>query len=182
MTQSDTFNFAVSSNGDLSGGSNSAADPGFGRDVAALSLESQVQTPSEDTAPILVVDDSKTNIDLVQSYLARMKLASAGAGNGPEAIEMAKKLQPSPILLDVMMPGMNGLEVCRVLKNDQATSAIPIIFLSARKQTDHKVQGMAIGAVDYITKPFNPSELEIRIRSALRTKSLQDKPEPKKVP
>ena len=175
MTQSDTFNFVVSSNRELSDGSNSPADHGFGRDVPALSLESQVQTLSEDAAPILVVDDSKTNIDLVQSYLARMKLASVSAGNGPEAIEMAKKVQPSLILLDVMMPGMSGLEVCRILKNDPATSATPIIFLSARKQTDHKVRGMAIGAVDYITKPFNPSELEIRIRSALRTKSLQDK-------
>lgn len=130
---------------------------------------------SSESPVVLVVDDSQINIDLVRNYLTRMNLTSIGTHSGSEAIELAKKIQPSLILLDVMMPDMNGLEVCRILKDDPATSDIPIIFLSARKQTDHKVQGMAIGAIDYITKPFDPSELEIRIRSALRTKSLQDK-------
>ncbi|NIA07703.1 MAG: diguanylate cyclase [Actinobacteria bacterium] len=123
---------------------------------------------------VLVVDDNQTNISLVQGYLHRIDIASRSADNGPEAIELARSLKPSLILLDVMMPGMDGLEVCRALKDKMDTADIPIIFLSARTDVDQKVMGMSMGAVDYITKPFNPSELEIRIRSALRTKALQD--------
>ena len=172
MDHSYTSSLDTSANQGPPDGSNTPAEPGPGRNV----LASQVTpTPQDNTTAVLVVDDSQTNIDLVQNYLARMKLTYASARSGSKAIELAKELQPSLILLDVMMPGMNGLDVCRILKDDPATSAIPIIFLSARKQSDHKVQGMALGAVDYITKPFDPSELEIRIRSALRTKSLQDR-------
>ena len=127
-----------------------------------------------ETPLILIVDDNQTNIDLVQIYLKRMGLASRSASSGSEALELVRKCQPDLILLDVMMPDMDGLEVCRILKEDAATSAIPIIFLSARRQVDHRVSGMSIGAVDYITKPFEPSELEIRIRSALRTKAMQN--------
>ena len=123
---------------------------------------------------VLVVDDSQTNISLVQGYLHRIGLLSHSARTGQEAIALAKSIQPDLILLDVMMPELDGLEVCRLLKKDPTTSNIPIIFLSARNEVDQKVLGISIGAVDYITKPFNPSELEIRLRSALRTKALQD--------
>ena len=123
---------------------------------------------------ILIVDDSQTNISLVQGYLHRIGLLSHSARSGQETIELAKTIQPDLILLDVMMPGLDGLQVCRLLKKDPVTSDIPIIFLSARSEVDQKVLGISIGAVDYITKPFNPSELEIRLRSALRTKALQD--------
>ena len=163
MTHSDPSNLDISSNQPAPGGSNSAADSGIRASIPALPAQTQMEPPSQHTTTsVLVVDDSQINIDLVQNYLAQMKLSYSAATNGPDAIEMAKKLQPSLILLDVMMPGMNGLEVCRILKNDPVTSAIPIIFLSARKQTDQKVQGMAVGAVDYITKHFPPSALEIR--------------------
>ena len=144
------------------------------KDFSALPSGKPGLSPGKKTPLILVVDDNQTNIDIVRSYLKRMGLASRSARNGLKAIELAKNLHPDLILLDVMMPEMDGLEVCKILKNNPATSAIPVIFLSARKQIDHRVSGMAIGAVDYITKPFEPSELEIRIRSALRTKAMQD--------
>lgn len=140
----------------------------------AVSVNPQAQVQPRKNPLVLVVDDSQTNVNLVQTYLNRLGLALDGANSGPQAIELAKKLQPDLILLDVMMPGMDGLEVCRILKDDPVTSSIPIIFLSARQEVDQKVLGITMGAVDYITKPFNPSELEIRIRSALRTKALQD--------
>ena len=168
MNRSDIPHPETSANQRLSSGSGSPSK-------ANHILDAKLTPPSQDNpTTVLVVDDSQINIDLVQNHLKRMNLTSTSARSGSEAIELVRKIQPSLILLDVMMPGMSGLEVCRILKGDPATSTIPIIFLSARKQTDHKVQGMAIGAVDYITKPFDPSELEIRIRSALRTKSLQD--------
>ena len=152
-----------------------------GQPQGGSAAERQAQVPGKQTflqdreSPlILIVDDNRTNINLVQIYLKRMRLTSRSASSGTEALESAKKYQPDLILLDVTMPEMDGLEVCRILKEDSATSAIPIIFLSARKQVDHRVSGMSIGAVDYITKPFEPSELEIRIRTALRTKGMQD--------
>ncbi len=175
MADSDALSFDASSNGEFSGGAKSVAEARVGENIPAHAEEPQTQEALEGRTNVLVVDDHQTNIDLVQNYLSRMKLSSVSAHQGREAIELAKKLQPDLILLDVMMPGMNGLEVCRILKNDPCTSAIPIIFLSARSETDHKVRGIAMGAVDYITKPFDPSELEIRIRSVLRTKNLQDK-------
>ena len=140
-----------------------------------LANRSNKRPPQPQQDPlVLVVDDNRTNISLVQGYLHRIGIDSRSASNGPEAIDMTKSLKPSLIILDVMMPGMDGLEVCRILKDNPNTVDIPIIFLSARTEVDQKVLGMSMGAVDYITKPFYPSELEIRIRSALRTKYLQD--------
>ena len=150
----------------------SSDSPG-GPDVCLPLRKELLQPP--DNFHILVVDDNDTNINLVQSYLRRMKLDSSRASSGRQAVKLALETQPDLILLDIMMPDMDGMAVCRVLKDDPATASIPIIFLSARKEVSDKVAGMAVGAVDYITKPFNPSELEIRVRAALRTKALQDK-------
>ena len=83
---------------------------------------------------------------------------------------MARALRPDLILLDVDMPDLSGFAVCRALKSDPATSGIPVIFLTGTTETVAKVQGFDLGAIDYVTKPFDPAELRARVRAALRTK------------
>lgn len=114
---------------------------------------------------ILVVDDTVTNIDLLSNMLKadyRVKVAT----NGSRALEIARKVpQPDLILLDIMMPDMDGYEVCRRLQKDPATSLIPVIFITAKTAPDDEQLGFQLGAVDYITKPFNPVVVEARVRS-----------------
>ncbi len=112
---------------------------------------------------LLLVDDTKTNIDLLVAALMDDHVLSV-ALNGPSAIMIAKKLRPDLILLDVMMPEMDGFEVCRRLQEDPATADVPIIFLTAMDNPDMKAQGFQAGAVDYITKPFHAAEVKARVR------------------
>ena len=130
-------------------------------------------TPSEHdqesfVPTILLVDDTPENLKLLGEILVRkFNCELAMASNGQEALEAAQELKPDLILLDVMMPDMDGFEVCRLLKADQRTADIPIIFLTARMATEDVVQGFKCGAVDYVVKPFNTYELVARVRSQL---------------
>ena len=102
---------------------------------------------------ILVVDDSPKNVDLLVNTLKhdyRLEIAR----NGPQALDYAKKYDPDLILLDIMMPEMDGFEVCARLKAAPETKDIPVVFLTAMSDTDDKTRGFELGAVDYITKPF----------------------------
>ncbi len=121
---------------------------------------------------ILIVDDIPKNIQLLGSILSREKFDIAVANDGQEAIEQAQKLRPNLILLDVMMPVMDGFEACRKLKEMPETENIPIIFLTAKTEKDSVIEGLKMGAVDYVTKPFNSVELLTRIHTHL---DLQDK-------
>ncbi|AGW13163.1 HD domain-containing phosphohydrolase [Megalodesulfovibrio gigas] len=115
---------------------------------------------------LLLVDDTKTNIDLLVAALMDDYILSV-ALNGPSALHIAAKLKPDLILLDVMMPEMDGFAVCQQLKADPETSDIPVIFLTAMDDPDMKSKGFQFGAVDYITKPFHAAEVKARVRNHL---------------
>ncbi len=107
---------------------------------------------------------------LLQEHLTEEGYATLTATTGTEAIVQAKARRPDLILLDVMMPGMSGFDVCNILRDFPETRATPIIFLTAVTETPRKVMGLRLGAVDYITKPFDLRELTARIEVALRTR------------
>ena len=125
---------------------------------------------------ILVVDDEEDILELVRYNLARAGYQVVCAATGEDAIAKAKRKLPDLIILDLMLPGMDGLEVCKVLKNDSKTEHIPIIMLTAKTEETDIVSGLEVGADDYITKPFSPKVLIARVRTILRrkTKSLSD--------
>ena len=116
---------------------------------------------------ILIADDEPMNLQVVGQILKREGLEFIFAASGSEAVETAKEYLPSLILMDVMMPGMSGIEACVQIKKDPDTADIPIIFLTAKSQSEDIVEGLAAGGVDYITKPFQREELLSRIRTHL---------------
>lgn len=128
---------------------------------------------------ILVVDDSPDNLDVLSSRLRFRGYDVETASNGTEALEKVSESRPDLILLDVMMPDLDGYEVTRRIKNDPDLPFIPIILVTARDSTQDKVAGLDAGADDYLTKPINFPELEARARSMLRIKELQDELEEK---
>jgi two-component system alkaline phosphatase synthesis response regulator PhoP len=117
---------------------------------------------------ILVVDDAPDLLELVEDHLCREGFAVLTATTGMEAITRARSERPELILLDVMMPGVNGFDVCNILQDMPETAEIPIIFLTAVTDTKRKVMGLNLGADDYITKPFELRELTARVLAALR--------------
>ncbi|NGZ06854.1 MAG: response regulator [Magnetococcales bacterium] len=122
---------------------------------------------SEEQAKVLIVDDETTNIDVLVGLLAN-DCKTVVAKNGEQALKRAK-VSPLPdlILLDIVMPDINGFEVCRLLKLDPATSAIPIIFITGRESEEDETRGLAVGAVDFIRKPFSPAVALARIQTHL---------------
>ena len=133
--------------------------------------------PEEDH--ILIVDDSPDNVEIVSARLRFVGYQVMTAGDGESAIEMVRKQPPDLILLDVMLPGMDGYEVASLLKKDEDLPFIPIILVTARDSTEDKITGLDAGADDYLPKPINFPELEARVRSMLRIKRLQDELEEK---
>lgn len=123
---------------------------------------------------ILVADDEPVNLALIKRRLEWEEYRVETAENGGEAVESAKRLLPDLVILDVMMPVLDGLQACRVLKEDPSTRDIPVIFLSALDDTDTKVNGLALGANDYISKPFRVEELLARVAVAIRLKRERD--------
>jgi len=125
---------------------------------------------------ILIVDDDKNIVDLVQTYLEKDNYRVLTAHNGLRALELARQKRPDLIVLDLMLPGMDGLDVCRVLRAEDHN--MPIIMLTAKTTEDDKLVGLDLGADDYVTKPFSPRELLARIRAALRRVSEQQRQGP----
>jgi two-component system alkaline phosphatase synthesis response regulator PhoP len=121
---------------------------------------------------VLVVDDEAHIIELAQMYLEQAGYRVKSAGNGQEALTCARHLRPALVVLDLMLPGMDGWEVCRRMR---AESDVPIIMLTARGDAVDRIVGLELGADDYVTKPFNPRELVARVRAVLRRyqKSVQ---------
>ena len=115
---------------------------------------------------ILLVDDEPSIVSLAKMYLEREGFRIESAGNGLLALEKVEQLKPSLIVLDIMLPGADGLEVCRRLRG--AGNQTPIIMLTARDEDIDKILGLELGADDYLTKPFNPRELVARIKAILR--------------
>lgn len=121
---------------------------------------------------ILIIDDSTDIHRLLSMRLKDQRAEILGAMSGAEGVELARQRLPDLILLDIDMPGLGGFETLQALKNDPATVQIPVIFLSGSQHTEDKVRGFELGAVDYVTKPFEVAELRARVRSALRTQQL----------
>jgi len=115
---------------------------------------------------ILVVDDDPTVAEVVMDYLRRGGLAAHHAADGAAALELATQQQPDLVILDLMLPGIDGLEVCRRLR--QLYPDVPVIMLTARGEESDRVLGLEVGADDYVTKPFSPRELVLRVESVLR--------------
>jgi len=117
---------------------------------------------------ILVVDDEKDIRELVRYNLNKTGMDTIGAATGERALELAREEHPALMVLDLMLPGIDGLDVCRILKNDARTEDICIIMLTAKGEEADIVRGLEIGADDYITKPFSPSILTARVKANIR--------------
>jgi len=120
---------------------------------------------------ILVVEDEKDIIKMLEYNLKKEGFRVIDARDGEDALDMALREQPDIILLDLMLPGMDGLEVCKNLKRETRTASIPIIMVTAKSQESDKIVGLELGADDYVTKPFSPRELVARIKAVLRRTS-----------
>ena len=123
---------------------------------------------------VLVIDDTPAIHALLRARLKWEGVALAHATDADAGFELARSSPPDPILLDVEMPGTDGFELCRRLKAEPATALVPVVFLTAASSVETKVRGFELGAIDYVTKPFEPAELQARVRAALRTKRFQD--------
>jgi len=135
---------------------------------------SATQSFDNSQALILIVDDLPQNLQVLGSILRKNKYQIAVATNGQQAIDVLENISPDLILLDVMMPGIDGHEVCRRLKEQERTRDISIIFLTAKSETADIVKGFDLGAVDYITKPFNATELLSRVKTHIELKKNRD--------
>ena len=124
-------------------------------------------------ATILVVDDEISIQELVRLYLEKEGFRVESAGSGKEALERIDAVKPSVVVLDIMLPDMNGFDVCRELRQ---RADVPVLMLTARKDDIDKILGLEMGADDYLTKPFNPRELVARIRAVLRRSGSGQRP------
>jgi len=132
-----------------------------------------VDPKASQPASVLVVDDVPANLGVLLEFLGEVGFRVLVAESGASALEQLAYARPDILLLDVIMPGMDGLTVCRRLKQDTATRDIPIIFMTALTDTVDKVAGFAAGAVDYVTKPVEPQEVLARLRAHLEIRRLQ---------
>ena len=124
---------------------------------------------------ILIIDDEPDLLKVTVIRLQKAGFEVEASSNGQQALELAQRTMPEIIILDVMMPGMDGMEVKTKLNQDSLTASIPVIFLSGKTDTEAKLKGLGLGADDYITKPFDPQELIARIRSVLDKKHYYEK-------
>src|SRR5262245_34541407 len=126
------------------------------------------------TARVLVVDDILANVRLLEAKLSAEYFDVVTAMNGTEALESIQRTKPDIVLLDVMMPGIDGVEVCRRIKDDAHTHHIPVVMVTALDQPEDRVKGLEAGADDFLTKPVNDVALFCRVKSLVRLKMLTD--------
>ena len=134
-------------------------------------------TSAPDTAPaplVLVVDDTPENVDLLTDMLAARGYRVLGASSGPEALDIIRKEAPQLVLLDVMMPGMSGYEVCSEIRRNPETETLPVVMVTALDAKEARIKGLEAGADDFLSKPINQQELVARVRSLVRIKALHD--------
>jgi two-component system cell cycle response regulator len=137
-------------------------------------MEAPRETPESEPARILIVDDHEDNVELLRARLEAWGYTSDSAGDGAEALKKIEESPPDLVLLDVMMPKMDGIEVAKRVKGNPSLPFIPIIMQTALDATENKVEGLNAGADDYITKPIDFAELKARLTSMLRIKHLQE--------
>ena len=125
-----------------------------------------------DTAKILVVDDQPSNVKLLRIKLSKEGYDVVEAANGREALARVVSDAPDLVLLDVMMPGMNGYDACRRIKERETNGFLPVILVTAKTETEALIEGFEAGADDYVTKPFKPVELLARVRAMLRIRHM----------
>ena len=125
---------------------------------------------------ILVVDDEPRIVEIARDYLERASFRVVSAGDGQRALTVARRERPSLVVLDLMLPGMDGLDVTRALRRDPVLVDLPIIMLTARVEELDKLVGLELGADDYLTKPFSPRELVARVRAVLRRTEKPETP------
>jgi len=122
---------------------------------------------------VLVVEDDRDIAELVERYLQKAGFSTEVLASGRDALKAIADRPPDLLVLDLMLPGVDGLEICRAARNDARTAAIPIIMLTARAEESERIVGLEIGADDYIAKPFSPNELVARVRALLRRTQRQ---------
>lgn len=144
-----------------------------GKNILDSTPENTMENPMNNNIIILLVDDNPTNLQVLYQTLQGMQYKILIAKNGRDALKIAEKSQPAIILLDIMMPGIDGFEVLKRLKANDKTRASAVIFLSALDETKNKVKGLEMGAVDYIAKPFHSSEVIARVKTHLRIRELE---------
>ncbi len=131
------------------------------------------ENPTDEQQPqVLIVDDVAANLRVLRDALEPEGYNILIASNGKTALSITQRTIPDLILLDVMMPGMDGFEVCRRLKQDRSTRDIPVIFITAKEDTESVVQGFHVGGVDYITRPFREAEVLVRVENHLKIHRL----------
>ncbi|MBS3970913.1 MAG: response regulator, partial [Clostridia bacterium] len=125
---------------------------------------------------ILIVDDDTMNLNLLEAFLtaANENYELISAANGSQALEKVAKYNPDLVLLDIMMPEINGFDVCSIIKNNPATRFLPVILITALNDRENKIKGIEVGADDFLAKPVDRIELITRVKSLLLTKSLHD--------
>jgi len=133
---------------------------------------SPVDTTEKHASTILIVDDNPRNLSVAVDSLSELGATVIIARSGESGLKRARYAEPDLILLDILMPDMDGFEVCQQLKQDIKTSAIPIIFMTALSDTVNKVKGLRAGGIDYVTKPFNVEELLARVTNHLNTQKI----------
>ena len=133
-----------------------------------LAMPTTVPDPTILTAPILVVDDDAKIVRLVRTYLERDGFSVVTAADGPAALDAIETHAPALVVLDLMLPGLDGRAVIRAVRRDAEAGRTPIIILSARSSTIDRIAGLEDGADDYLPKPFSPAELVLRVKSILR--------------
>ena len=119
-------------------------------------------------ATILIVDDEPDVADLLKYHLQKAGYQILVAGDGARALEIARRSRPEAIVLDLMLPGMSGLEVCRELRKNPNTAPLGVLMLTAKGQPTERIAGLEIGADDYVTKPFSPKEVVLRVQALVR--------------
>lgn len=140
-----------------------------------MDTEQMESTGPDQPAPvILIIDDDHTSMDILSGYLEECHFTVLVAESGERGLQRADYARPDLILLDIMMPGMDGYETCRRLKLMDGTQAIPVIFMTALAETEHVIRGFEAGAVDYVTKPFQREEIVARVGVHLRLRELSN--------
>ncbi len=133
-----------------------------------------MQNSNSAKSKILVVDDNELNLEIVSLFLSQRNFEIITSKNGKEAIKMTQESSPDLILLDILLPDINGFAVCKEILANESTKEIPVIFLTSQDETSDIVKGFNVGGVDYITKPFKKEELFARVNTHVELKLMRD--------